>query len=161
MPNLHNAERICVVYFQDSSGFVLVAPDQRHPTPAGFERKECHTLCEVDDLSRRLNRQDGDMFGRMWERDRQVMIASHERHRTALRQRLLAADCGPGERLFIMRAFAYFHKKEEEYKHYHVQGYFHQREYDSPGNDPLEKHGRQLEATTPKLSDRLASILTS
>jgi hypothetical protein len=156
----HNDERICVVYFQDANGYVLVAPDRSHPTPAGFERQECHTLREVDDLTRKLNRQDSNMFSHMWEKDRQTMIESHERHRTALRQRLLAPDCGPAERVFIKRAFAYFDKKEEEYKHYHVNGYFHQREYDSPGSDPIEKHGRQLEATVPKLSDRLASILT-
>src|ERR1700756_1406733 len=158
----HNNERIQVIYFENAEGKVLVAPDHRHPTPQGYVRKEATTLKEVDKLTARLNQQDNDMFSRMWEKDRELMIAAHNRHRTTLRQRLLAPDCGPWERLFILRAFAYYDKKESEYQHYKVSGYFHQREFDNAGNDPIDGNvhgGRQL--VMPKLSDRLSSALSS
>lgn len=156
----HNNERICVVYFENREGYVIVAPDQRHPTPEGFIRKEAKTLREIDKLTARMNRQDTDMFSRMWEKDRQQMLAQHERHRTALRQRLLAADCTRAERLFILSAFRYFDKKEEEYKNFKVQGYFSQREFDSVRGD-IDHATRGKQLTMPKLSDRLANILTS
>lgn len=158
----HNHERICVAYFVDAHGHILVAPDHRHPTPRGFERREARTLKEVDKLSRILNQQDTSMFSRMWAQDLELMIAQHDRHKTTLRQRLLAVDCGPTERLFIQSAFRYFDQKEEEFKNYKVSGFFHQREFDSPGNDPVDGNisgGKQL--VMPKLSDRLALILSS
>ena len=157
--NNHNDERICVVYFENRDGHVVVAPDRSHPTPHGYIRKAATSLREIDKLSARLNRQDSETFGRMWQQDRQIMIDSHDRHRTSLRQRLLAPDCGPWERLFIQRAFAYFDKKESEYQHYKVSGYFIQREFDSPATDPNEAHGKQI--AMPKMSDRLTTTLTA
>jgi hypothetical protein len=160
VPDQHNYERICVVFFENAEHYVIVAPDHRHPTPTGFERRECRSLREIDALTSRLQRQDKAMFNRMWEKDRQTMIQAHDRHRTALRQRLLAPDCGPGERMFIQRAFDYFDRKEDEYNHFHVSGFFHQREYDGPGTDPVEDHGRQGPTTKPKMSDRLAALIS-
>lgn len=155
----HNDERICVVYFENRDGYVIVAPDQRHPTPLGFERKECHTLQEIDKLTAKMNRQDSDMFSRMWEQDRERMIAEHDKHRAKLRQRLLAIDCSVIERMFIQSALAYFDRKEREYANFKVRGYFAQREFDSARGDiDRALAGKQL--AMPKLSDRLAHILT-
>jgi hypothetical protein len=160
MSGNHNDERIAVVYFEDKSGYVIVAPDQRHPTPANFERKECHTLREIDRLTQRLNRQDTDTFTRLTQSDLAQMKVRHGQIRSKLGQRLLAVDCNCWERVFIQRMFAYMDRKEAEIARCEVRGYFHQREYDSPGRDPLEQHGRQLEATQPKMSDRLAALIS-
>lgn len=159
MRDQHNHERIRVVYFQDKSGYILVAPDQSHPTPKGFERHEATTLQEIDRITTIMNRQDTRMFERMWQQDRQQMIEAHNRHRTALNRRLLAPDCSPAERLFIMSAFRYFERKEQEYQHFKVRGYFAQREFDSVRGDiEHATGGKQL--VMPKLSDRLAHELT-
>lgn len=160
MSSNHNDERIGVVWFENKAGYVIVAPDHSHPTPQGFERKECRTLHEIDVLTKRLNRQDTDMFSRLMENDRRQMRAKHEQIRSKLGQRLLAVNCSNVERLFILRHFRYMDQKEKEILKCEVNGYFHQREYDSPGSDPIDRHGKQLEATTPKLSDRLASLMT-
>lgn len=153
----HNSERICVVYFENKEGYVIVAPDHRHPTPEGFERRECKTLKDIDRLTVRLNRQDTRMFERMWYRDREQMIASHDKIRSKLRQRLLAIDCSKIERLFIESAFRYFERKEKEYENFKVRGYFQQREFDSK-NAKVDDYGKQL--VMPKLSSRLASALS-
>jgi hypothetical protein len=159
-PRGHNDERICVIYFENRDHYVIVAPDHRHPTPAGFERRECHTLREIDQLTARLNRQDTDMFTRLMAQDREAIRRRHSEIRSKLGQRLLAADCSSWERMFIQSMYRYMDRKEEELTRCEVRGYFHQREYDSPGRDPVEQHGRQLEATVPKMSDRLAAALS-
>jgi hypothetical protein len=153
----HNDERICVVYFEDKHGHLIVAPDHRHPTPEGHERRECHTLHDIDLLTQRLNRQDRDQFYRMFQQDQQVMIENHKKIRARLGQRLLAVDCGPTERVFIERMYKYLDKKEAAVMDFKVRGYFHQREYDSE-RGPIDDYGRQL--IMPKMSDRLASLLS-
>ncbi len=155
----HNNERICVVWFEDRQGYVLIAPDRSHPTPNGFERREATTLKEIDKLTARLNRQDTRLFERMWHQDRERMIAEHEKHRTSLNRRLLAHDCSAVERAFIKSAFAYYERKEAEYEHFKVRGYFAQREFDSiRGDIDHALSGKQL--VMPKLSDRLAHVLS-
>lgn len=161
MSDSHNHERIKVLYFVNRAGYVIIAPDQRHPCPSGFEPRYATNLREVDSLTRTLNRQDTDMFSRLMEKDRKAIEHKHAQIRAKLGQRLLAVDCSRIEALFIRRMFAYLDKKEAELRKCEVRGYFHQREYDSPGRDPVEVHGRQLEATQPKMSSRLADILTS
>lgn len=160
MIDRHNHERIHVLYFINAQGYVIVAPDRSHPCPAGFEPRYATTLREIDALTRTLNRQDTDMFSRLMARDREAIRTRHALIRSRLNQRLLAVDCHPNEALFIRSMFRYMDKKEAELLKFEVRGYFHQREYDSPGSDPIEKHGRQLEATVPKMSDRLAAALT-
>lgn len=159
MPDQQNHERICVVYFENSSGYVIVAPDQSHPTPQGFERKECHHLHEIDSLTRRLNQQDTNMFGRLMANDREQIRAKHTSIRSKLGQRLLAVDCSPVERAFILHMFRYMDRKEEELTRCEVRGYFQQREYDSK-LAKVDDYGGQLERTVPKMSDRLASLIT-
>lgn len=154
----HNNERICVIYFEDQYGHVLVAPDYLHPTPKGYERREARTLRDVDKLTHRLNTQDNAMFQRMWAQEKAVMIERHKVHKRNLAARLDQAT--PAEKMFILSAFAYFDRKEKEYDHYRVRGFFHQREFDSPGNDPIDANvhgGKQL--VMPKMSDRLAAAL--
>src|SRR6267142_6485260 len=111
MINSHNAERINVLYFVNRSGYVIVAPDQSHPCPQGYEKRWCRTLREVDSLTRRLNMQDQNMFAHLMERDRQQIVAQHARIKSKLNQRLLAIDCGPAERLFIQSAYKYMDRK--------------------------------------------------
>src|SRR5882724_6644671 len=141
MQDRHNHERISVLYFVNKSGYVIVAPDRSHPTPAGFEPRYCTTLAEIDSLTRKLNRQDTDMFSRLIAKDRAALIARHAQMKAKLDQRLLAIDCSPIERMFIQGAFRYFDKKEAELTKCEVSGYFHAREYNSAGSDPLEQHG--------------------
>lgn len=145
-----------VIYFENKRGRVIVAPDTRHPTPVGYERKECRTLAEVDALTRRVNSQDQAHFDDLMEKDRLIMQSKREKIKATLGQRLLAIDCSAIERSFIKGAFAYFDRKERESAKCVVRGYFSQREYDHPldGLDP----GKQL--VMPKPSDRLAAILT-
>lgn len=158
MPNPHNAERICTIYFENANGYVIVAPDHAHPTPQGYERKEARTLHDIDLLTKRLNTQDQNYFNHLMAQDRAQILAKHAQIKSRLGQRLLAIDCSPFERLFIRRSFAYLDRKAADLVKCEVSGYFHQREYDSPGNDPLDSYGKQL--VMPKMSDRLASLLT-
>jgi hypothetical protein len=156
----HNHERISVIYFENRDGHIIVAPDRSRATPPGFERKEATTLREIDRITAILNRQDQTMFGRMWQQEREQMIREHDKHRTKLRQRLLAVDCSRGERLFILSAFAYFDRKEKEYDNFKVRGYFAAREFDSARGDiDRATSGKQL--SMPKLSDRLSAALSS
>jgi hypothetical protein len=156
-----NSERICVVYFENKEGYVIVAPDRSHPTPQGFIRRECHHLHEVDRLTRKLQTQDRNMFSRLMEKDRKQIQAKHEQIKSKLRQRLLAVDCSRVERLFILGAFQYLDKKERELLKCEVGGYFHAREFDSTNKyGGTEDHGRQLEKVVPKMSDRLAAALS-
>ena len=155
----HNHEKISTVYFENSSGYVIVAPDHRHPTPSGFERRECRSLRDIDRLTARLHRQDSDMLGRLIAKDREAMRTKHTSIRSKLGQRLLAVDCSPLETLFIRRMFAYLDRKEAELLKCEVHGYFQQREFDSK-HACTENYGKQLEATAPRLSSRLADILT-
>lgn len=159
MSTPHNAERISVLYFQNAVGYVIIAPDRSHPCPDGFEKRYCTTLAEIDSLTRKLNRQDTDMFSRMQQKDRAILAARHGQIKAKLGQRLLAVDCTRMERLFIHRMFQYLEKKEAELLKCEVRGYFHQREYDSAGSDPVDKYGTQLKM--PKMSDRLASVMSS
>src|ERR1700752_129351 len=127
MKDGHNHERISVVYFENASGYIIVAPDSKHPTPTGFERRECHTLREIAALTRRVNLQDTDKFSRLMAKDRAQMRSRHEQIRSKLMQRLLAVDCGRMEALFIRRAFQYLAQKEEEMTRCEVNGFFVQR----------------------------------
>ena len=153
----HNDERICTVYFENAQGYVIIAPDQSHPTPQGFERREAKTLREIDRLTERMNRQDRDMFSRMMEKDKQQMLVKHDQIRAKLRQRLLAVDCSRPERLFILGAMDYLRRKEEEITKFSYRGYFQQREFDSK-RACTENYGKQI--TMPKMSERLASALS-
>lgn len=145
-----------VIYFENKRGRVIVAPDTSHPTPEGYQRRECRTLAEVDALTRRVNAQDQAHFDDLMEKDRRIMQLKRESIKAKLSQRLLAIDCTPIERAFIKGAFAYFDRKERESAKCIVRGYFSQREYDHP-LDGLEP-GEQLRM--PKPSDRLAALLS-
>lgn len=152
----HNDERIKVIWFERADGYIYVPADSSRSTPDGFIRREATTLKEIDALTARLNRQDKRQFDQMFEQDYLTMKQSHDRKRTTLQRRMLAADCGPGERLFIQSALRYFDRKEEEALKYTVRGYFHQREFDSK-NAKIDDYGKQL--SMPKMSARLASEL--
>jgi hypothetical protein len=154
----HNHERIRVLYFVGPTGHVIIAPDSRHPCPRGYEPRYATTLREVDMLTDVLNRQDQSMFDRMMQKDREALYRKHTEIRRRLGNRLLEPDVHPNERLFIKSMYRYLDRKEEELLKCVVRGYFHQREYDSPGSDPVEAHGTQLKM--PTLSARLSDILT-
>lgn len=160
MRDEQNYERINVLYFVDRKGYVIIAPDQKHPCPTGFDKRYATSLRDVDKLTATLNRQDTDMFSRLIAKDREAIQIRHAQIKSKLNQRLLSVDCHPNEALFIRSMYRYLDKKEIELSKCEVRGFFHQREYDSPGSDPIEQHGRQLEATEPKMSDRLASLLS-
>lgn len=152
----HNDEKIKVIWFERADGYVYVPADSSRQTPDGYIRHEATTLKDIDRLTARLNRQDKRQFDQMFEQDYLVMKQFHDRKRTLLQRRMLAADCGLGERLFIQSALKYFDKKEEEALKYTVRGYFHQREFDSK-NAKIDDYGKQL--SMPKMSARLASEL--
>jgi hypothetical protein len=152
----HNDERISVVYFENQRGYIIVAPDTSHPTPQGYIRRECHTLREIDLLTRRLNLQDKSMFDNLMEKDRRIMQDKRDSIRSRLRQRMLAADCTNFERRFIRGAFEYLERKEKENTEFQIRGYFTQREFDAK-KAGTEDYGKQL--VMPRMSDRLAHAL--
>lgn len=98
------------------------------------------------------------MFSRLMAKDREAIRRKHTEIKAKLGRRLLSIDCHPNERLFITSMFKYLDRKEDELLKCEVRGFFHQREYDSPGSDPIEQHGKQL--AMPKMSDRLSSLLS-
>ena len=139
-------------------GHLLIAPDVSHPCPTNYERKECKYLHEVDALTRKMNAQDKDEFGALLEKDRQIMQQRRDKIRSTLRQRLLAVDCTPFERRFILGHLANMERKEKEQSTFRLESFFHQREFDSPTTDPIDKFGKQVQPA--KMSDRLAALLT-
>jgi hypothetical protein len=153
-----------LVYFAklqpDGSEHILPAPDTKHPTPAGYERRECHHLYEVDKITKLLIAQDKKFFERMLANERAAGANFRAGIRSRLRQRKLAIDCKPIERDFIDGALRYLDQKEQELYKLHVTGHFHQREYDGAGGE--EDHGLQLEKTMPKrdLAHRLPNSIS-
>lgn len=139
-------------------GYIIVAPDASHPTPQGYERKECRYLHEVDKLTKKMNEQDAEQFGALMAKDREIMRERREKNRRTLRQRMLAPDCSAYERRFIQGAIEYLDRKEKENTEFQIRGFFVQREYDSPSTDPIDNYGTQVKM--PKMSDRLASLLS-
>lgn len=99
------------------------------------------------------------MFGRLMAKDREAMQHKHGQIRSKLGQRLLSVDCGWLESLFIRRMFEYLDKKEAELLKCEVRGYFQQREFDSK-RACTENYGNQGSTTPPRLSSRLADVLT-
>ncbi len=138
-------------------GFCIVAPDSKHPTPYGYERKECKYLHEVDALTKRMNVQDKEQYECLVAKDQEIMRQRREKTRTTLRQRMLAVDCTPFEKRFIEGALAYLDRKEKETTEFKIRGYFVQREMDS-AHAHTDDYGRQL--VMPRMSDRLSSLLT-
>lgn len=146
-----------VIYFENKEGKIIIAPDVRHPTPDGFERKECRTLAEIDKITRQMNSQDKQEWEMLNAKDRARFHDRREAIRTKLRQRMLAVDCSQFERRFIQHAMAYMDRKQEELYRFKLEGYFHQREFDKSSVDTSKvKEAVKM----PKLSDRLASVLT-
>lgn len=146
-----------VVYFENARGYLIVAPDVSHPTPQGYERKECKYLHEVDKLTKRMNQQDQDQFAHLMQKDQEIMRQRREKTRSNLRQRMLAHDCSPFERRFIQGALQYLDRKEKENTEFKIRGYFQAREFDSSSGG-VEDYGKQVQPA--KMSDRLAALLT-
>jgi hypothetical protein len=151
-----------IIYFErilpDAKGYhrVIVAPDTSHPTPSGYERKECRTLREQDRLTDRLNSQDREMFADLTARDRQVMSAKRAHTRSVLQARMLQSGCTEFERAFIKGALLHLDLKEMEQSRFTVNGYFYAREFDGP--DPSKQGMGTIKP--PKLSDKLAGALS-
>lgn len=139
-------------------GGIIIAPHSDHPTPEGYVRKECRYLHEVDKLTKRMNQQDFNEFNDLMAKDRQIMQQRRDKTRSTLKQRMLAADCTMFERRFIQGALVYLDRKEKENTEFAIRGFFTQREYDSPSTDPIDNYGTQVK--TPKMSDRLAALLS-
>ena len=138
-----------VVYFENKEGYVIIAPDSRHPTPESFERRECRYLHEVDKLARRVNQQDKDGWKKLNDRDRRLFFSRRQKIRANLIARKYSAACRPVERMFIDIMLRKMDEREEKLYGQKVEGFFHAREFD--GHDPhVEK------ATIPLLQPEKA-----
>lgn len=147
-----------VIFFVNQKGKIIIAPHVDHRTPEGYVRKECKYLHEVDKLTKEMNKQDFNEFRDLMEKDREIMRQRRDKTRRTLRQRMLAVDCTAFEIAFIKGALAHMDVREKEMTEFSIRGYFHAREFDSASTDPIDKHGEQVKV--PKMSDRLASLLT-
>jgi hypothetical protein len=90
-----------VEYYQSASGHVILAPYTGAPCPPGYDRRWCDTLHQVDDLERRLQQQEHDIWERTFERESSKRDEIMSRIRSNLRQRMLTADCTPYEKDYI------------------------------------------------------------
>lgn len=132
---------------------LMWAPDNRHPTPAGWERMEAHNWREVDNATKIINAQDQDFYEKLFANDLIAMTASHSRIRGRLSVRMMEPDCGPGERLFILRSFDHMKMREEKLAKVKVTGWVHAREYDHAHKN-CEPSGSQVPVR--RMSDLLA-----
>lgn len=137
---------------------IIVAPDNTHPTPEGWERMEARTLPEVDAVTLIINSQDQDHFNELSRKDQTMFLLKRELIKSRLNQRLMAVDCSPMERSLIKSAFARFERKEQELNRMVAKGYFHAREFDSETTERGPSPEKQLPQA--KMSERLASVLS-
>lgn len=130
-----------VVYFVKVTGYHrdvpesqrthIVAPDNRHPTPVGFVRREARTLREVDAVTKIMNRQDRKWWEDLTAKDKALFQARRDGIKRRLERRKLEASCTDYERKFIDGALAYMERKQKQMYDVQVTGYFHAREMDS------------------------------
>jgi hypothetical protein len=130
-----------VIYFQNSYGYVVLAPYSDFPTPRGFERREAGDLPSIDKLTERLTSQER----RIAEREHQYECAVEEvisrRVNSLLMSRLVSSSTPEAAKDFIREYLklriekrARYHARFAEYATYH----FHAREFDL-GDRPADQ----------------------
>lgn len=97
-------KREAVVYFENSRGHVIVAPNRDHPTPWGYRREEADTVAKIERLSRKMSDQEHQRVEELNERDWLLYERAIKENRSKLFARLMATDCSAKEAGFVRAA---------------------------------------------------------
>src|ERR1017187_5789977 len=126
-----------VTYFESASGAISIPPTLDTPTPPGYDRRECHSIHEVEALERRMqqsSRDTAELEGGRWEAE--GMETRRPVHRN-LMTAIEPSSTSPYDKEFL-KAWCELRdeKRREPYKRIFQQreSYFEALHFDHPRN---------------------------